>query len=598
MFEFLKQKVSEKNAQYLVYALLALFTFAIFYTAWVVEDAFITFRTVDNFWNGYGLRWNIDERVMTYTHPLWMLLLLIIRGISNNLFIGSLILCFIFTFLTIRYLVIYKKNYLLLAIGLLALLSSRAFIDYSTSGLENPLVHFLILTLIVQFLIKENKNIAIYSLIVGLILLTRLDLVFFVLPICFYVFYFSVRDFGLIKTIGRIFLGAIPFFSWCLFATYYYGSFIPNTAWAKLNHGISKELLWHQSYLYFSSLLKFDTLTFFIIILIPPLYLFKSDNIKIKIISISCLFGLFYVFNVGSDYMLGRFVSVYFLVSIVILVFGDIKPLSSNFHKIVLTLFTTASFAFSINTYTEMYITLHMFLLFFILIIVFQKYFTINKIIPSIALLITLCFFTYMSIFGFVGHKVGQAFASTGITDERFFYAPSNRMLNLESLDNREIKHQFVYEGLALTKYYESSNNRFFIWTHIGMTGYSMNPKIHLIDPLGLGDPFLAQYPMWHSTWRIGHHPRYLKDSYIISTMQGKNLMKDEDDRAVLNDIWLLSKAKLNNPERMGAIIRLHKGEIRKQAYKAFLNYNEKSISDPIFIFNYRGNWESKKSID
>ena len=45
------------------------------YTAWLGDDAFITIRTVDNWVNGFGLTWNINERVQAYTHPLWMLLL-------------------------------------------------------------------------------------------------------------------------------------------------------------------------------------------------------------------------------------------------------------------------------------------------------------------------------------------------------------------------------------------------------------------------------------------------------------------------------------------------------------------------------------------
>jgi arabinofuranosyltransferase len=43
--------------------------------AWLCDDAYITFRTVDNFIHGYGLTWNVAERVQAYTHPLWMLLL-------------------------------------------------------------------------------------------------------------------------------------------------------------------------------------------------------------------------------------------------------------------------------------------------------------------------------------------------------------------------------------------------------------------------------------------------------------------------------------------------------------------------------------------
>ena len=46
--------------------------FIIFRRAWMCDDAFITLRTVDNFVNGYGLTWNVDERVQAYTHPLWM----------------------------------------------------------------------------------------------------------------------------------------------------------------------------------------------------------------------------------------------------------------------------------------------------------------------------------------------------------------------------------------------------------------------------------------------------------------------------------------------------------------------------------------------
>ena len=53
---------------------LSLFSMALVRTAWVGDDAYFTFRTIDNFVHGYGLRWNIAERVQAYTHPLWMLL--------------------------------------------------------------------------------------------------------------------------------------------------------------------------------------------------------------------------------------------------------------------------------------------------------------------------------------------------------------------------------------------------------------------------------------------------------------------------------------------------------------------------------------------
>ena len=49
-----------------------LFLIVLVRTAWVCDDAYIVFRTVDNFLHGDGLRWNVAERVQTYTNPLWM----------------------------------------------------------------------------------------------------------------------------------------------------------------------------------------------------------------------------------------------------------------------------------------------------------------------------------------------------------------------------------------------------------------------------------------------------------------------------------------------------------------------------------------------
>ena len=44
-------------------------------TAWLSDDALITLRSVLNVTHGFGLRFNIDERVQTYTHPRWLAIL-------------------------------------------------------------------------------------------------------------------------------------------------------------------------------------------------------------------------------------------------------------------------------------------------------------------------------------------------------------------------------------------------------------------------------------------------------------------------------------------------------------------------------------------
>jgi hypothetical protein len=59
-------------------ALAAVIAFAaiLLRTAWICDDAYITFRMVDNVIAGFGPRWNVAERVQGYAHPRWMLLLL------------------------------------------------------------------------------------------------------------------------------------------------------------------------------------------------------------------------------------------------------------------------------------------------------------------------------------------------------------------------------------------------------------------------------------------------------------------------------------------------------------------------------------------
>ena len=61
-------------------------------TAWLGEDAFITFRTVDNFVNGYGLTWNTTERVQGFTNPLWMFLVSFFYFFSHEIFYTALLI--------------------------------------------------------------------------------------------------------------------------------------------------------------------------------------------------------------------------------------------------------------------------------------------------------------------------------------------------------------------------------------------------------------------------------------------------------------------------------------------------------------------------
>src|ERR1051325_7716822 len=73
----------------LTFALAVLATLII-RTAWVSDDAYLTFRTVDNFVHGVGLRWNAADRVQAYTDPLWMFVLSAVYFFTREIFYTSI----------------------------------------------------------------------------------------------------------------------------------------------------------------------------------------------------------------------------------------------------------------------------------------------------------------------------------------------------------------------------------------------------------------------------------------------------------------------------------------------------------------------------
>lgn len=81
----------------IIFLLLLFFIYSIlfYHSSWLSDDSFITFRVVDNFLNGYGLRWNPLERVQVYTHPLWLFLLIPIQWVVREISISAYLLSYL-----------------------------------------------------------------------------------------------------------------------------------------------------------------------------------------------------------------------------------------------------------------------------------------------------------------------------------------------------------------------------------------------------------------------------------------------------------------------------------------------------------------------
>ena len=61
-------------------------------SAWIGDDALLTFRQIWNFINGDGITFNIAERVQAFTHPLWFLVLSLFTFFTREIFLTTLVI--------------------------------------------------------------------------------------------------------------------------------------------------------------------------------------------------------------------------------------------------------------------------------------------------------------------------------------------------------------------------------------------------------------------------------------------------------------------------------------------------------------------------
>ncbi len=503
--------LSQKNEglhQQLLFGLTAIIIFVIFRRAWLNDDAFITLRTVDNFVNGFGLTWNIYERVQSFTHPTWMMILTLVYFFTREPFYTTIAVSLLFSTLSVYFLLRnFSDNIIKVLVAASTLLFSRAFIDFSTSGLENPLSHFLIIIFFGIFLRHyknlTQKQITILSLISSFGMLNRLDLFLIFAPTLGYILYLK-KD---LQTVKGILIGQIPLISWLVFSLIYYGYLVPNTAFAKLPINIQKKDLIAQGIAYYFHSLITDPLT--IIMIILPISFGIRQKKKISLILISSgLLYLFYILWIGGDFMEGRFFTVPLIISSILFLTLDIN--SYHLHLGLLSLVVLIGLSIPHNTLT-----------------------IIEKFPDTINLLPT-----------------------NGISDERLFYFDS---LGLLSRRRQQIgpSHQRINVGLELRR----QNVEVFPSEMVGMEGYYAGPYVHIIDKMGLCDPLLSKLPVESpENWRIGHFLRSIPDGYEDSILTDTNQVTDLSLFEYYKKIRIITRGKVFDLERFTTILHMNFG--------------------------------------
>ena len=477
--------------------------FLLFRYAWVSDDAFITLRSVDNFLHGHGLRWNISERVQSYSHPLWMLLLIPTHALVTDPYQALLGLGFLFSAASVAGLMfLFRHQRFTLCWILLCLSLSRAFIDFSSSGLENPLSHFLLILFFHRF-DKKASTIQLVFL-ASLILLTRLDHALLIAPSLFY----ALRKGQAALPLRHLPLAISPLLIWSLFSVVYYGTPFPNTAYAKLSHGlpVGETLVQGIRYLWFS--FRYDPMTSVSIYSAIVVGCWSTLK-KSKPISLGLLLFLSYQIKIGGDFMVGRFLTAPFVIALYLLATRVVNRITRS--KLQWPAMATPIFLGLLAAVPTWNI----------------QPLTQEK----------------TSALSLPGPR--------GIIDERLYYQKNTGLWHA-----RQRVRSPNHPGRARGELWKQTGPQVLTRGAVGMSGYYAGPDVHLVDINGLADPLLARLPAQPaSDWRIGHFKRALPEGYIEHLMDDAHLIQDPVIRAYYEKLHRVTREPLFSRDRWLAIV-------------------------------------------
>ena len=472
-------------------------------SAWICDDAYINFRTIDNFLHGHGLRWNVAERVQTFTDPLWLFLVAGSVAVTREFYFTTIVLSLAASAAAVAiYATSVAPDRVTAACGVLLFLSSKAFVDYSTGGLENPLAHLLIvgfLALYARWQALDRRRIGWLTLIAALAVLTRMDTVLLVAP----ALAFAAISVGVRRAVAPVLAASTPLLAWLIFSVIYYGQPLPNTAYAKLGGGAPRFELVEQGFYFLFDSINRDPLTLTIIgagVLAP----FIVKRPRDRAVALGIGLTLTYIVAIGGDFMSGRFLAAPFLAGVVLL------------------------------TRAPWRLPRHL------------------AVVPALALVAA------------VVRSQAAPLASdrtfhhdfqdrSGTVDERRVYYQYTGLLNAGS--GGAGAHPWARHAREVL----ASGDRATIYIANGFFGFTLGPRVHVIDPIALSDMLLARLPT-ESDWRPGHFIRRVPAGYLETIGSGENRIAEPGVGALYERVRLIVSGPLFSRARLQAIWRLNTG--------------------------------------
>lgn len=475
---------------------LALTAGVLIYNSWLSDDAFISFRATWNFIHGYGLRWNIDNRVQAFTNPLWTLISAVPLIVFKQSPTAIVFWCLLWTGLAIGILVFgilkNKPGRQILALAFLVL--SKSFIDFSSSGLENPLNFALAAAFAWAYFsqMKIESRLKILGYLSAALCLNRLDNILLITPPILSLVW--SKDWR--KHLYILMRSLWPLALWETFAVIYYGSPFPNTVFVKIGSLPFSQALSHGFY-YLTNSLSWDPITVLMIWLISILAVLSKNKKNIWLMA-GTLIHMAYTVGIGGDFMSGRFFATSFFIAICCLLNTELDQifwLASGFLVI---------FAGIVSAPRS----------------------PLMHPLPG-------------------APRTMEYVISKGIADEGTFYCSATCLVNI----SERFSSFPWFVGINTNKSGEED-----IRGAIGITGFYGGPNYKIIDPHALSDAFLARLPggNWYRPGHVAHRP---PEGYLATIKTGENRLTDPGLKQFYGQIQEVVAAPIWSVKRFAKIM-------------------------------------------
>jgi len=516
----MKTTADKQVLAFRVLAVLATATVA-FRIAWLSDDSLITLRTALNITHGWGPGFNATESVQAYTHPLWFLLWVTLGALTNQWIWGILLAGIALTTIAVGILVWRTASIakIILLTGILIL--SNGFIEYSTSGLENPLAY---VTLAIAFglTVPESTSAGRWWLrpvLIGAtfaaVFLTRFDLLLILVPI------------GLVLTLNwrrtpmnGVIAGAsfvTPIMIWFSWSWANYHVLLPNTYAAKRNVEIPQVELLAQGLRYLYISFENDPVTM-LILAVGVVAGITFGAASVKAWTFGVVLYVAYIVSIGGDFMASRFLAVPVLMCAFI-----IAAVSFTGQEQQSTPGT------ELGAQDRLLAT------------------GVSIVVLSFILLATsLAGKTPVALANYQSERwqFGQN-TNGSISDERGLYVSNGKSLK-EMIDKLSLAYTNpdiapLGDGSGLNRTLREINKAAQNWPYndggfslpsevgafcggLGYLGIATGPITHLVDTCALTDRFLAQQPYKPAepfAWRPGHLARNVPEGYLEAIAVG-----------------------------------------------------------------------------